>query len=170
MSRLARRFTETPLLLAAARLSFRAKSLLDVTRIEPAGSGARWTKPAGRAMGIANQTSLSVTTVNRLYFGDNLGWLRNTKEFPDASPPPAIPAFLSNIAGMSRVIEIRPFRGGWQCFEAEGVAPYWRGERAKQDAIGYATARAKFGRCEICVLNDAGQVTETIQFDGERRT
>jgi len=25
------------------------------------------------------------TTVNRLYFGDNLGWLRNTKEFPDSS-------------------------------------------------------------------------------------
>jgi 16S rRNA G966 N2-methylase RsmD len=23
--------------------------------------------------------------VNRLYFGDNLGWLRNKKEFPDAS-------------------------------------------------------------------------------------
>jgi len=23
--------------------------------------------------------------VKRLYFGDNLGWLRNTKEFPDAS-------------------------------------------------------------------------------------
>jgi len=22
--------------------------------------------------------------MNRLYFGDNLGWLRNTKEFPDA--------------------------------------------------------------------------------------
>jgi len=22
---------------------------------------------------------------NRLYFGDNLAWLRNTKEFPDAS-------------------------------------------------------------------------------------
>ncbi len=22
---------------------------------------------------------------NRLYFGDNLGWLRSTKEFPDAS-------------------------------------------------------------------------------------
>src|SRR5438094_4238473 len=90
VSRLACRFTESPLLLAAARLSFRAKSLLAVARIEPAGSGARWPKPAGRAMGIANQTSLSVTTVNRLYFGDNLGWLRNTKEFPDASPPPAI--------------------------------------------------------------------------------
>ena len=23
--------------------------------------------------------------MNRLYFGDNLAWLRNTKEFPDAS-------------------------------------------------------------------------------------
>jgi len=62
---------------------------------------------------------------------------------------------------MSTVIEIRPFRGGWQCFEAEGVAPHWIGERAKQDAIGYATARAKFGRCEIRVLNDRGEAVET---------
>jgi 16S rRNA G966 N2-methylase RsmD len=23
--------------------------------------------------------------MNQLYFGDNLAWLRNTKEFPDAS-------------------------------------------------------------------------------------
>jgi site-specific DNA-methyltransferase (adenine-specific) len=23
--------------------------------------------------------------MNRLFFGDNLGWLRGTKEFPDAS-------------------------------------------------------------------------------------
>src|SRR5206468_12471102 len=30
------------------------------------------------------ETSLSIP-VNRLYFGDNLAWLRNTKEFPDAS-------------------------------------------------------------------------------------
>jgi hypothetical protein len=33
---------------------------------------------------------------------------------------------------MSRIIEIWPFRGGWQYFEAEGVAPYWIGEQAKQ--------------------------------------
>jgi hypothetical protein len=70
---------------------------------------------------------------------------------------------------ISRVIEIRPFRGGWQCFEAEGVAPYWRCERAKQDAIGYATVRAKLGQCEIRVLNDAGEMTETIPFDGGPR-
>jgi hypothetical protein len=41
------------------------------------------------------------------------------------------------------VIEIRPFRGGWQCYEGPGVQPYWAGEHAKEDAIGYATARRK---------------------------
>jgi hypothetical protein len=66
---------------------------------------------------------------------------------------------------MSRVVEIRLFRRGWQCFEAEGVAPYWRGEQAKKDAIGYATARARFGRCEIWVLNNAGEVIETVRLD-----
>jgi hypothetical protein len=70
---------------------------------------------------------------------------------------------------MNRVIEIRPFRVGWQCFEAEGVAPYWRGEQAKQDAVGDAKARAKFGRFEIRVLNDVGEAIETIQFDDQRR-
>jgi len=52
------------------------------------------------------------------------------------------------------VIEIRPFRGGWQCFEAPGVQPYWAGEDAKQCAIDYAGARAKFG--EIRVLKADG--------------
>ena len=59
------------------------------------------------------------------------------------------------------VIEIRPFRGGWQCYEGPGVQPYWTGENAKEDAIGYATARAKFGRGEIRVLSHDGKV-ETI--------
>ena len=30
------------------------------------------------------ETSLTIP-VNRLYFGDNLGWLRNMKEFPNVS-------------------------------------------------------------------------------------
>src|SRR5437899_3144432 len=51
------------------------------------------------------------------------------------------------------IIEIWPYRGGWQCFEGLGVGPYWIGEGAKEDAIGYAKARAKFGRGEIPVLN-----------------
>ena len=64
-----------------------------------------------------------------------------------------------------RVIEIRPFRGGWQCFEAPGVQPYWTGEHAKEDAIGYATARAKFGRGEIRVLNVDASLERAISFD-----
>ena len=66
------------------------------------------------------------------------------------------------------VIEIRPFRGGWQCVEAPGVQPYWTGENAKQSAIGYATARAKFGRGEIRVLNADGLIEQVIDFDHTR--
>ena len=67
------------------------------------------------------------------------------------------------------VIEIRPFKGGWQCFEAPGVQPYWTGERAKEDAIGYATARAKFGRGEIRVLNKDGSTERVIPFNESGR-
>ena len=56
-------------------------------------------------------------------------------------------------------------RAGWQCYEGPGVQPYWTGEHAKEDAIGYATARAKFGRGEIRVLNNAGEVARVISFD-----
>jgi hypothetical protein len=63
------------------------------------------------------------------------------------------------------VIEIRPFKGGWQCYEGPGVGPYWIGDTAKEDAIGYATARAKFGRGEIRVLDNAGQMERVISFD-----
>jgi hypothetical protein len=65
----------------------------------------------------------------------------------------------------ARVIEIRPFRGGWQCFEAPGVAPYWTGEHAKEDALSYARARAKFGRGEIRVLNADGSIKDVIRLD-----
>jgi hypothetical protein len=67
------------------------------------------------------------------------------------------------------IIEIRPYRGGWLCFEGSGVQPYWTGEHAKEDAIGYATARAKFGRAEIRVLDNAGAVERLISFDGTGR-
>ena len=67
----------------------------------------------------------------------------------------------------ARVIEIRPCRGGWQCFEAPGVEPYWIGDSAKEDAIGYAKARAKFGRGEIRVLNKDGSIEHSIAFDAQ---
>jgi Uncharacterized protein conserved in bacteria (DUF2188) len=69
---------------------------------------------------------------------------------------------------MHTVIEIRPFRGGWQCFEGPGVEPYWTGESAKQSAIDYAKARAKFGRGEIRVLKQDGSIEETIPFSCEK--
>jgi hypothetical protein len=62
------------------------------------------------------------------------------------------------------IIEIRPYRNGWQCFEAPGVQPYWTGESAKEDAVGYAKARAKFGRGEIRVLKSDGSTERVISF------
>ena len=63
------------------------------------------------------------------------------------------------------VIEIRPFKGGWQCYEGPGVQPYWTGDTAKDDAIGYATARARFGRSEIRVLNNDNSIERVISFE-----
>lgn len=65
------------------------------------------------------------------------------------------------------IIEIRPYRNGWQCCEESGVRPYWTGETAKEDAIGYTNARAKFGRGEIRVLDQNGSVERVISFCGD---
>jgi len=45
-------------------------------------------------------------------------------------------------------IEIRPYRGGWQCFETPGVAPFWTGNGAKEDAMSYAKGRARFAKAK----------------------
>ncbi len=63
------------------------------------------------------------------------------------------------------IIEIRPYRGGWQCFEAPGVGPFWTGNGAREDAISYAKGRAKFGRGEIRVLNADRTFERIIPFD-----
>ena len=67
------------------------------------------------------------------------------------------------------IIEIRPFKGGWQCYEGTGVGPYWIGDTAKQSATDYAEERAKFGRGEIRVLNVDGSLERAIPFDRENR-
>ena len=66
------------------------------------------------------------------------------------------------------VIEIRPFRGGWQRFEASGVQPYWTGKDGKQSAIDYAKARVKFGRGKIRVLKKDGSFESSIPFNEYR--
>jgi hypothetical protein len=75
-----------------------------------------------------------------------------------------MPHSASPVQTNATIIEIRPYRGGWQCFEAPGVQPYWTGESAKQDAIGYAIARAKFGLGEIRVLTQDGSIERVIPF------
>jgi hypothetical protein len=64
---------------------------------------------------------------------------------------------------MSGTIEIRPFRGGWQCWEGDGVGPYWTGAEAQEQAISYATARAKGIRCEIRVVDAEGGETRPLR-------
>jgi hypothetical protein len=64
------------------------------------------------------------------------------------------------------IIEIRPFRGGWQCYEGPGVQPYWTGDSAKQSAIDYAKARAKFGHGKIRVRKQDGSVETVIGILG----
>lgn len=51
------------------------------------------------------------------------------------------------------VIEVKPFRDGWQSFEAPGVAPYF-GDR--DQAIRYAETRIQFQSGEIRIFNDNG--------------
>jgi len=59
------------------------------------------------------------------------------------------------------IIEIRPFRNGWKCFEAPGVEPVFR---SQQDAISYATGRARFRSGEIRILDSNGAVERVIPF------
>ncbi len=59
------------------------------------------------------------------------------------------------------VIEIRPYRNGWQVYESPGVEPVFLNQ---EDAIDYATGRAWFRSGEIRVLNSNGAVERVIPF------
>lgn len=62
------------------------------------------------------------------------------------------------------IIEIRPHRGGWQCFEGDGVAPYFVGDDSKRQAIDYATQRMRARTGEIRVVDASGKVDKVIPF------
>ena len=76
----------------------------------------------------------------------------------------------------ARVIQVRPSRnprwqkqGGWQVFEAEGVCPVYCGaERARESALSYARQRAGYAPTEIQVLDESGNVAETISNEDLR--
>ena len=68
------------------------------------------------------------------------------------------------------IIEIRPFRNGWKCFEAPGVEPVFLDQ---EQAIDYATGRACFRSGEIRILDsrgavarDARAIPESMEYAG----
>jgi hypothetical protein len=64
------------------------------------------------------------------------------------------------------IIEIRPFRNGWQIFETLGVQPVFL---TKEQAMSYAQNRASFRSGEIRVLDSTGNVERTISFSETER-
>ena len=59
------------------------------------------------------------------------------------------------------IIEIRPFRNGWRCFEAPGVEPVFLDQG---QAIDYATSRACFRSGEIRLMDSTGNIERVIAF------
>lgn len=43
------------------------------------------------------------------------------------------------------IIDVRPYRTGWQVYEAPGVVPFYTGTDAFDYAIGYAKSRVRYG-------------------------
>jgi hypothetical protein len=64
------------------------------------------------------------------------------------------------------IIEIRPFRNGWQVYEAPGVEPVFL---SQGQAIDYATCRACFRAGEIRILKPNGTVEHIIPFNETAR-
>jgi hypothetical protein len=60
------------------------------------------------------------------------------------------------------IIEIRPFRNGWQVYEYVGVQSLFLSE---EQAIDYAQGRACFRSGEIRILNSSGNVERIIPFN-----
>jgi hypothetical protein len=64
------------------------------------------------------------------------------------------------------IIEIRPFRNGWQVFEAPGVQPVFL---TKEKAMSYAHNRASFRSGEIRILDSTAKLEKAISFDEVQR-
>jgi len=74
-----------------------------------------------------------------------------------------------------RIIQVRPSRDsrwqklvGWEVFEAEGVCPVYCGPNGRDQALSYARQRAGYGRAEIQVRDESGNVAETISNEDLR--
>lgn len=59
------------------------------------------------------------------------------------------------------ILEIRPYRNGWQVYEAPGVQPVFLNQG---DAIDYAAGRACFRSGEIRIFDAGGAVARILPF------
>jgi hypothetical protein len=64
------------------------------------------------------------------------------------------------------IIEIRPSRHDWKCFETPGVEPVFP---EKNDAISYAQTRACFRSGEIRIVDSSGKIERIIPFNESNR-
>jgi hypothetical protein len=64
------------------------------------------------------------------------------------------------------VIEIRPFRNGWQVYEEPGLQPVFL---RQEQAIEYAKGRSCFRSGEIRILKSSGNVERIIPFNDVER-
>jgi len=64
-------------------------------------------------------------------------------------------------ANSTTIIEIRPFRNGWQVLEAPGVQPVFL---TKEQAMSYAQSRASFRSGEFRILDSTGKIERLISF------
>jgi len=66
------------------------------------------------------------------------------------------------------IIEVRPYRNGWEAFEAIGVQPYFS---EKRQAIEYATERMNFRTGKVRIYDSDGKTIErTIRIDESNRS
>jgi hypothetical protein len=63
---------------------------------------------------------------------------------------------------VATIIEVRPFRNGWQVYESPGVQTVFLN---REDAIDYASGRASFRAGEIRILDSSGAVARIIVFN-----
>ena len=64
------------------------------------------------------------------------------------------------------IIEIRPFRHGWKCFEAPGIEPVFLDQA---QAVDYATSRACFRSGEIRVMDRDVALERILPFNETNR-
>jgi hypothetical protein len=64
------------------------------------------------------------------------------------------------------IIEIRPFRNGWEVYECVGVQPVFL---SQEQAIDYASCRTCFHSGEIRILSSSGTLEPIIPFDETNR-